>query len=115
MPQDIVIIYEQVLLNHGGFYNQNVGQYIAPIRGIYVFIMNLLTIQEDGTSWVRMRLNGNEVSQAYAAYSSNDQSGSMTAILYLEVGDEVHTVLLASRTLHGDGWSHWGGFLLGAV
>ena len=115
MPQDTIIVYEQVVLNEGGYYNGNVGQYVAPISGIYVFVMNLLTVHPSQTSWVRMRLNGNEVSQAYAAFSTNDQSASMSAILYLEERDEVHTVLLAERTLHGNGWSHWGGFILGAV
>ena len=78
--------------------------------------MNALT-HAWGTNncWVIMRHNAQVVSQAFSAYANNDQSASMLAILLLQQGDDVHTVLLAGRSLYGNGWSHWGGFLLAQV
>ena len=111
---DTVIVYEEILLNHGGFYNKNVGQYIAPLRGIYVFMMTALNYQVH--SRVGMIHNGREVSRAWAAVSNqSDQSASMMAILLLQQSDEVHTVLKEGYSLYGNWWSHWGGFLLATV
>ena len=66
-------------------------------------------------TYIHMVHNGKEVSQAWSAYSTNDQSGSMMAILFLQQHDEVHTVLRTGTSLEGSGYSHWGGFLLATV
>ena len=115
---DTNIVYENVVLNHGGYYNQNLGRYSAPERGIYVFIMNALTRYK--FTRVLMMHNGREVSRSYAAaFLKNgapyNQNACMLAILRLDPRDAVHTVLVAGHDLFGEGWSHFGGFLLGAV
>ena len=116
MPQvsvNTVIIYDQVILNHGGFYNQNVGQYIAPLTGIYIFIMNAVTM--NAYTYTHIVHNGQEVSRAWSVYSNGNQSGSMMAILLLQQLDEVHTVLMSGYSLAGAGHSNWGGFLLATL
>ena len=113
VPVNTVIIYEQVILNHGGFYNENVGQYIAPLTGIYIFIMNAVTM--NANTYIHIVHNGQEVSRAWSVYSNGNHSGSMMAILILQQTDEVHTVLMSGYSLHGEGWSHWGGFLLATL
>ena len=116
MPEvsvNTIIVYEQVILNHGGFYNENVGQYIPPLRGIYVFIVNAVT--HSGPSEVLLIHNGQEVSRGFAIANPSNKSGSMMAILALQQLDEVHSLLLQGCTLFGLGFSHWGGFLLATV
>ena len=111
---DTIIVYENVVLNHGEFYNQNVGQYVAPLRGIYIFTMNALT--HGAHTIVHMVHNGQIVSQLTSGYYNNvNSSGSMMAILLLQQLDEVHTVLQSSHSLQGKVYSHWGGFLLAIV
>ena len=115
---DTNIVYENVVLNHGGYYNQNVGRYSAPERGIYFFIMNALTLRV--YTRVLMMHNGREVSRSYAAAflvngNPRNQNACMVGILMLQARDEVHTVLGARHDLNGEGWSHFGGFMLAAV
>ena len=111
---DTVIIYEQIILNYGGYYKEYEGQYIAPFRGIYVFMMTAVTYQT--STVVHMIHNGQEVSRIWSINTNTgDQSASMMAILLLQLSDEVHTVLKSRRSLYGNGHSHWGGFLLATV
>ena len=112
------IVYENVVLNNGGYYNQNIGQYTAPERGIYVFICNALTLRR--FTRVVLMHNNREVSKSYAAafeYQNLiwNQNASLLAILLLQARDEVHTILVKDHDLNGDGWSHFGGFLLATV
>ena len=102
-----------MVLNHGGFYKQNVGHYKAPLRGIYVFLMT--AVNQLTNTYVHMLHNEQVVSRASATYSTHNQSGSMMAILLLQQTDDIYTVLKSGHSLGGGGYSHWGGFLLATV
>ena len=75
----------------------------------------MTAVTQQTNTYVHMLHNGQVVSRAFGTYSTNNQSGSMMAILLLQPADEIHTVLKSGYSLGGGAYSHWGGFLLATV
>lgn len=98
-----ILIFEHVKLNIGGGYNNLTGIFVTPASGIYIFSMSVMTSNQHVPAHVDLMLNGIEVGAAFANGESWDQ-GSVTTVLNLKMGDEVHAGVQRHEnvTIYGD-------------
>lgn len=74
----------QILYNQGSAYNGTV--FTCPSPGLYLFQVSLVTQQEDGI-WIAK--NSQMLTYAYSGIDSHFISGSVSAAVWLDIGDQV--------------------------
>ncbi|XP_072037958.1 uncharacterized protein [Amphiura filiformis] len=110
-----IMAFEDVMTNVGSHYNAVTGKFTCGVAGTYYFSFN---IQRQSTSLnphMSLRMNGDIVVSVYNnAIGSRDQV-SNSAVIHLDVGDEVWIELSSSSNgALGDSWRYnsFSGFLL---
>ena len=114
-----IVIFDTVMINQGSHYDNSNGRFTAPIAGLYVFSVALLS-DHDGTDayfGTELFING----QSYAKVQNrteldNDFTGSFTTVASLSVADYVQVnnqVPTYGTTSPQNNFSHFSGFLLG--
>ena len=114
-----IVIFDTVMINQGSHYDNSNGRFTAPIAGLYVFSVALLS-DHDGTDayfGTELFING----QSYAKVQNrteldNDFTGSFTTVASLSVADYVQVsngVPTYGTTSPQSNFSHFSGFLLG--
>ncbi|CAC5419309.1 unnamed protein product [Mytilus coruscus] len=84
---DAILVFETVILNEGGFYNEYDGVFVAPRKGTYMFSW---TVSGSGTKYTVTELVvENEVISSAGEYhgGAGYSSGSMTALCEMSKGD----------------------------
>ncbi|KAH3706452.1 hypothetical protein DPMN_065838 [Dreissena polymorpha] len=95
------ILFGNVLTNEGGGYHPNLGVFIAPQSGVYVFSSAIMT-NINKEQYSAIAVNGNLVAQIYGhADNGRHDQGSQTVVLKLNAGDEV---AVQNRQSNGDVW-----------
>lgn len=105
-----IIVFDNVITNIGNAYNGHLGSFIAPVHGIYVFSVTLVTSSNAGFHANIVR-NGELVTRLYA--STGYQTASQTVVLQLQKGDDVciqHADV--DRIIYGYKFTLFSGFLL---
>ncbi|XP_063431645.1 heavy metal-binding protein HIP-like [Mytilus trossulus] len=106
------VIFGIEITNIGKAYNTHTGLFKAPHDGLYFFSCTFL---KQSSTYLRIQLMKNEVEvQLGHAETSNADSGSMIAVLYLKTGDIVkvrHHPNYGAETMHGH-WSFFTGYLI---
>lgn len=74
----------QILYNQGSAYSGTV--FTCPSPGLYLFQVSLITQKEDGI-WIYK--NSQVLTYAYSGFNSNFNSGSVSAAVWLDIGDQV--------------------------
>ncbi|KAH3715120.1 hypothetical protein DPMN_057826 [Dreissena polymorpha] len=97
------ILFGNVLTNEGGGYHPNLGVFIAPQSGVYVFSSSIMT-SVNVEQYAAIAVNGNLVAQIYG-HSDNGRhdQGSQTVVIKLNAGDEV---AVQSTQSNGDVWGN---------
>ena len=103
------IVFERAVTNVGNAYNSRHGTFIAPVSGIYVFSMTLITLGQH--THVKLVKNG----QFLAGVNTNtwDQS-SQLVVVELNKGDDVavQNADFSDISFNGAKYSTFAGFLL---
>jgi len=109
------IAFDRVITNAGDSYNPHFGAFIAPVSGIYVFSVSLLSCPGHTTAYMIYK-NDVLISYIYLMTepgTSQYESTSQTAVLQLQKGDDVtlrnHD---GDECLYGGHYSTFTGFLL---
>lgn len=84
---DTILVFETVIVNKGGFYDQYDGVFVAPVKGTYMFSW---TVSGSGSSYIVTELvvESQTISSAGVRNAAGGYpSGSMTAFCRMEKGD----------------------------
>jgi len=108
------IVFDRVVTNVGNAYNPHVGSFTAPVSGIYVFSVSLLSMPGHITycQWVK---NNEFISKIFihAPGAGLNESTSQTVVVQLTKGDDVTLRNMhVDGSLRGDSYSTVAGFLL---
>ncbi|KAK3098426.1 hypothetical protein FSP39_019333 [Pinctada imbricata] len=82
------IVFDQVITNVGGRYNNKTGVFYCDMSGTYVFNIHILALPH---KWVQVELvkNGQNYAHVYAFDDNHYATGSNSVILDLVTGDSV--------------------------
>lgn len=110
---DKAIIFDHVITNNGNGYDPETGEFIAPLRGRYLFTV---TIRAQFCKQTTAEITCNEqmLGRVTAEYGRVDKaSGSMTVVVELDRGDVVKVVhySVKSGDYFGNGFTSFSGFL----
>ena len=114
-----VVVFDTAVINQGGHYNTSNGRFTAPISGIYVFSVALLSDHDGTDAYFGTDLLVNGASYAKVQNRTeldNDFTGSFTTVVslsatdYVQVSNGVPTYGTSAATSN---FSHFSGFLLG--
>lgn len=98
-----------MLLNEGNGFLQHSGVFVAPVDGLYVFSISLMSRGKEVQASIIK--NG----QSYARTFSNESfsQGSVSATMKLQAGDEVYVRCdhPSDTVINGNGFSSFTGFL----
>uniref|UniRef100_A0A8C9X0W1 C1q domain-containing protein n=1 Tax=Sander lucioperca TaxID=283035 RepID=A0A8C9X0W1_SANLU len=108
------LVYRNVLSNIGGHYSPVTGYFTAPVQGVYYFTYTSFFWGGDGTSGGSLYQNGNHIVSWYGHAPSHPITGSNSAILQLQVGDNVNVRLWGDRRISDNvnKYSSFSGYLL---
>ncbi|XP_051747937.1 uncharacterized protein LOC127511220 isoform X2 [Ctenopharyngodon idella] len=110
---EITLTYRNVITNIGNAYNPITGIFTAPLKGAYMFRIN---VHGHGPtpSGASIYKNGEKVVIAYAYQAQNDLNSSNGVVLILEVGDVVYVRLWPNTRIFDNDQnpSTFSGFLL---
>ncbi|XP_051901519.1 cerebellin-3-like isoform X2 [Pristis pectinata] len=107
------LVYDQVVVNVGGAYDANTGNFTAPVGGVYSFSYSLLGQKHSRDTLAQLLKNGEPQSYIHSMLNPDQaQTAAMPVLLPLAQGDVVWVELREGIT-----WSDWGslnfqGFLL---
>lgn len=110
------IVFETVVTNIGQSYDSKTGIFTAPVNGLYVFEMDIMTRPAEDR-YLQMVKNGTFVMGFYgsALGAQHYVSSSRLLTLQLEIGDRVWIrTRVNDRTggaVHGNGFSSFSGWL----
>lgn len=107
------IPFDRVLTNIGNGYHSTSGIFIAPVTGIYVFSLTMLSFGDAQASY-RLLMNGSVVVPIYhqPAAGGYDTAG-VTVVLQLARGDDICVANnIVNNHVHGNNLSSFAGFLL---
>jgi len=110
-----VLTYDEVPVNEGNGYTSHDGIFIAPVSGVYVFSVTLVSVRD---TWMRVVLVVNGVEMATIASDRADYlQASSTIVAHVQNGEHVlvrvsgeYTCKLSSNPIHGT--SSFSGWLL---
>ena len=86
-----ILVFDQTMLNIGGAYNNNTGIFVTPVEGIYILSISLTAENSvDGHNHVDIMKNGEEIAAAYSSGTVGLDQGSVTVVMHLVIGDEIH-------------------------
>jgi len=113
--QNQPIVFDRVVTNVGNAYNPHLGAFTAPVAGIYVFSVSLLSIAGHTTHY-QIKKNNNFISNIYLRTppgAGEYESTSQTVVLQLTKGDDVTLRNMdGDESLHGINYSTFAGFLV---
>ncbi len=92
-----IVRFDNILANLGDGYNVNTGSFIAPVKGLYFFMVYCMTAS-GGSSVLAIYANENRICTAHA-YSSYDVA-TCSAFIQLEVGDAINVRVASGAKLH---------------
>lgn len=110
-----ILIFDTTTLNVGEAYNNLTGIFVAPMDGIYIFSTSLCGGKSpDGHNHVDIMKNGQEMGAAYSSGTGHLDQGSVTVVMQLSVGDEVHvsTQRHEDISIYGDKLTSFTGCLI---
>ncbi|XP_052802746.1 uncharacterized protein LOC128232960 isoform X2 [Mya arenaria] len=86
------ILFDGEILNIGGGYNSQTGEFTATMSGVYLFSTSVMCLAGPGAEMHAIIMkNGGEIGAAYANGKGGFQEqGSVTVAMKLAVGDLVH-------------------------
>ncbi|KAH3747143.1 hypothetical protein DPMN_181564 [Dreissena polymorpha] len=97
-----IIVFEDVLYNHGSGYNSSSGVFTAPVGGTFLFTARLLS-QSSGSVFFEINVNGSMNSNG-ALYGHQGWSyASADSVVRLLPGDQVCIKLLYSNEISNGG------------
>lgn len=107
------IPFDRVLTNIGNAYHSTSGIFIAPVTGIYVLSLTMLSFGDAQASY-RLLMNGSVVVPIYHQPATGGyDSASATVVLQLAQGDDVRVANnIVNNHVHGNNLSFFAGFLL---
>uniref|UniRef100_W5NN48 C1q domain-containing protein n=1 Tax=Lepisosteus oculatus TaxID=7918 RepID=W5NN48_LEPOC len=108
------IVYPKVLTNMGGAYNSATGIFTAFVKGTYYFSFTVF-LANAANLYVNLMKNSQHVVSMWDTQSTDlNDSGTNSAVLELEVGDQVYVRLNENRQLYEDNtcYNSFSGFLL---
>ena len=79
-------VFDYTVTNSGNGYNKNNGLFVTPVKGVYVFFVTVVAIQENAVESQIVR-NGNNIGNIFSAGSYG--TGSNMAVTNLDLGDAV--------------------------
>lgn len=113
------IVFEDELLNLGNAYHKLHGTFIAPISGIYVFSVSIMTsVDPYPEVQASVMKNTTELARVFGhGDNGRHDQGSVTVTVQLDVNDEVWVELIypADDTIYGGRFTSFTGFLLFAL
>ncbi|XP_056439377.1 complement C1q-like protein 3 [Gadus chalcogrammus] len=116
VPIDITVKYQMIISNMGNGYNPTTGIFTARVSGMYYFRYTMYNnVGPTPNSFMSLMKNGQRLVSTWdtTGDDSND-SASNAAVLQLEAGDDVYTLLYANRQIYDDvaNYNTFSGFLL---
>lgn len=102
--------------NVGGGYNNKTGIFRAPVPGVYLFSLTIMSPGKSQDAHLQLLKNGNEFNRAYCGSDASNWGnvGSITTFTHQEKGDEVY-VRAFSRpvsNLYGNSWTSFSAGLI---
>lgn len=83
-----ILVYKNILINHGSGYNTNTGIFTTPEAGTYAFFFSV-QVQVNVRLLCVLMLNGETVSESLVGKILDFNTGSNMVIILLEKGDKV--------------------------
>lgn len=83
-----ILVYKNILINHGSGYNTNTGIFTTPGAGTYAFFFSV-QVQVNVRLLCVLMLNGKTVSESLVGKILHFNTGSNMVIIPLEKGDKV--------------------------
>ena len=110
------VVFDQAVTNVGNAYNPTNGIFTAPVPGVYVFYLNLMTPSHNhGHHTLAITKNGAVLDVVYAeGQADQDDQGSSQVATHLVTGDQVWVRQNTGDAIRGDWWTIFTGFLLQA-
>lgn len=111
------LVFETPILNHGNGYHEQLGVFIAPETGIYIFSVTVMC--QDGR-WIESNLmqNGNVIARISATEQSGVDQGAVTVAISAVAADEVWVDVdwpESGAKYYGGRYTLFSGFLLTAL
>lgn len=110
------LVFPDVTINIGNAYHESAGLFIAPTKGLYLFSFSALHAHYGGILHLGLMKNSFTLAKVFTKYGSGGHGqGSSTAVVQLEVGDEVFIKILYSEAapdVHANKMSSFMGYLL---
>ena len=108
---DLVIIFNKVILNEGGYYNPDTGVFTCPWNGVYDISFIVSTRTEDNSwtgIWARLQVNGRTIAMGVADvfHEYQDLQGGNRVLVRLEEGDQVMIIAQRDINVHIEGTSY---------
>ncbi|XP_051901321.1 complement C1q tumor necrosis factor-related protein 3-like [Pristis pectinata] len=98
------LIYDQVVVNIGGAYGANTGNFTAPMGGVYSFSYSLLGQKHSRDTLAQLLKNGEPQSYIHSVLNPDQaQTAAMPVLLPFTQGDALWVELREGIT-----WSEWG-------
>ncbi|XP_033733112.1 uncharacterized protein LOC117322358 [Pecten maximus] len=95
VAREQVIIFESIIVNNGGHYDEHTGVFTCDTEGTYVFSWTIYTIN-GGYIHSDLVKNGNVFASSLAGDQNFNEASSTTAVVNLIPGDKVWTRITAS-------------------
>ncbi|XP_048038215.1 uncharacterized protein LOC125263261 [Megalobrama amblycephala] len=110
---EITVTYRNVFTNIGNAYNPNTGVFTAPLKGAYMFRINVYGYGPTPSTGSIFK-NGERLVMANANQAQDWLNSSNGVVLILEVGDVVYVKLWHSRRMYDSQYNHntFSGYLL---
>ncbi|OWF53199.1 heavy metal-binding protein HIP-like [Mizuhopecten yessoensis] len=111
------IVFESVVLNEGGAYDNLTGVFTCPVEGVYYFSVSIMSWTDEDIETVLV-VNGGRVVSNYAAGQQHFNVGSSSVVVRLKVGDKVWVHVVPSLNnppnirMIGRGWTTYTGFMI---
>lgn len=106
------IVFDRVLLNLGNCYHEQHGVFIAPVQGLYLFSVSILSHSHTDQIDVQLVKDGIGLGRVYAYDQVRRSQGSVTVVAQLNAQDEVWTEVSYGDSLWGGPQSSFTGVLL---
>ena len=104
------IQFNVITTNFGGFWNVDMSSFMSPIKGLYVFHLNIL--QNGGWGRAEIMHNGKTV-QTTEGWGGYNATPSASVVIEMAAFDQVYVRLVEGQTYErGHSYAHFTGYLL---